>query len=149
MKAGRLFALVVGLVCLTLGVASLLPSLVQPAVSMSEPGSVTLGNYGYLFGLLPVNTAESIFYLTFGLFGVAAAAALDSSRLYAGLFAVVFGSLTLLGLIPVANTVFGLFPIYGNDVVLHGALALVAIYFGFFATPNLLQLLQEEAPKEA
>ena len=89
-----------------------------------------------------MNTAEAILYLLFGVFGVASALALDSSRLYAGFTAIVFGTLAILGLIPVANTVFGLFPVYGSDVWLHALVAIVATYFGFLATPNLLELLQ-------
>ncbi len=50
--------------------------------------------------------------------------------------AVIYGLLTLLGLIPATNTTFGLVPIYGNDVWLHAGLALVAAYFGFIHNRN-------------
>jgi hypothetical protein len=39
--------------------------------------------------------------------------------------------LAILGLIPATNTMFGLVPIYGNDVWLHAGTALIAAYFGF------------------
>jgi hypothetical protein len=45
--------------------------------------------------------------------------------------AVIYGLLTVLGLLPATNTTFGLIPIYGNDVWLHAVLALVAAYFGW------------------
>jgi hypothetical protein len=36
-----------------------------------------------------------------------------------------------MGLIPNANTMFGLVPLYGHDVWLHAVLAIIAAYFGF------------------
>jgi Domain of unknown function (DUF4383) len=53
------------------------------------------------------------------------------SRLYAETLAVWLGFLAILGLIPIANTLFGLMPIYGNDVWLHLGTAVAAAYFGF------------------
>lgn len=151
MKPGRYFSLIAGIAFLSLGLAGLLPVLVQtPAEippSVAEYG-VTDG-YGQLLGLFPINTAESILYLVTGTFGVAAAAALDSARLYAGLVAVTYGAFAVLGLIPVADTFFGLFPLYGADVALHGAIAAIAIYFGFFATPNLQAVLEQEVGENA
>ena len=144
MRAGRLFSLIAGLFFLTLGIMSLVPSLIESARAVPEVNTSlgTVGTYGYLLGLFPVNTTEAILYLLFGVFGLASALALDSSRLYAGFTAIVFGTLAILGLIPVANTVFGLFPVFGSDVWLHALVAIVATYFGFLATPNLLELLQ-------
>jgi hypothetical protein len=144
MNTGRLFALVAGILFLGLGLTSFVPSLVESAVAI--PNGVAnfgaIGAYRYLLGIFPVNTAEAVLYLTFGALGVASAAALDSSRLYAGFTAVIFGTLTILGLIPLADTVFGLFPVFGSDVWLHAAIAAVAAYFGFFATPGLMELWQ-------
>jgi hypothetical protein len=39
-----------------------------------------------------------------------------------------------MGLFPVLNTVFGLVPIFGHDLWLHGLTALTALYFGWMAT---------------
>jgi hypothetical protein len=36
-----------------------------------------------------------------------------------------------MGFIPLLNTTFGLVPLYGHDLWLHAALAIVAAYFGF------------------
>lgn len=146
MQIGRVFTLVVGFLCLALGITGVIPAFVQ-ATDFVPDAALAYGgadSYGDLFGVLPINTAEACFYLTVGALGLAAAAALDSARLYAGLLALVFGSFAILGAIPVASTLFGLFPIYGNDVWLHGAIAVLASYFGFLATPNLLQLWQGE-----
>jgi len=45
--------------------------------------------------------------------------------------AVAYGLLVILGLLPATNTLFGLIPVYGNDVWLHLVLGVVAAYFGF------------------
>jgi acyl-CoA synthetase (NDP forming) len=50
---------------------------------------------------------------------------------YARIVAVSYGLLTVMGLIPGLNTTFGLVPIYGADVALHGVIAAVSAYFGF------------------
>jgi hypothetical protein len=44
--------------------------------------------------------------------------------------AVIYGILTVMRLIPVLDTTFGLIPLYGHDVWLHALLAIVAAHFG-------------------
>jgi hypothetical protein len=43
----------------------------------------------------------------------------------------------LIGLIPATNTVFGLVPLFGHDIWLHGLSALFAAYFGWVAAPDV------------
>lgn len=152
MKAGRYFALITGIIYLLIGVMGFIPALVTHPAVMPEYIS-DLGvrsGFGYLLGLFPINTAHNIVHLIVGGLGIAASISLDGSRLYAGLLGVFYGALAIMGLIPVASTTFGLIPIYGNDVWLHAVTAAVAIYFGFFATPSLLQLFNrgEEKARE-
>jgi hypothetical protein len=45
-----------------------------------------------------------------------------------------------MGLFPATQSTLGLIPIFGNDVWLHAVTAAIAVYFGFFATPDLLEL---------
>jgi len=146
MKPGRYFTLISGILLTVLGIASFVPSLVSSPDAL--PDSILqfgiASKVGNLFGLFPINTVEGVVYLVFGVFGLAATIALDSARFYSGLTAIGFGLLTVLGLIPFANTVFGLFPVYGNDVWLHGAIAVLAAYFGFFAQPDLEAVLERE-----
>ncbi|MBD2256270.1 DUF4383 domain-containing protein [Pseudanabaena sp. FACHB-2040] len=147
MKPAQLFALIVGVIYLGIGVMGFVPGLVsQPDVM---PGYVEAvgshGGFGYLLGLFPINTAHNMVHILVGAVGIATSIALDSARYFSGLLAVFYGLLTIMGLIPVANTTFGLIPIYGNDVWLHAATTLLAIYFGFIATPNLRDQLVTEA----
>ncbi len=130
----RYFALLVGIGYSILGFLGLVSAFVEPAQVvpriMAEVG-VTSG-FGYLFGLFPVNVFEGFVYLVIGLAGITAYVGNEVvSRLYAETLAVWLGFLAFLGLIPIANTLFGLMPIYGNDVWLHLGTAVVAAYFGF------------------
>jgi hypothetical protein len=45
--------------------------------------------------------------------------------------AIFYAALTIMGLIPVLNTTFGLIPIFSHDIWLHAVTAGVAAYFGF------------------
>lgn len=129
------FSGAVGLVYLFLGLLGAIPSFLMPAESIpqivSEVG-VTRG-FGNLFGLFPINAFESVVYIVIGLAGLVALVGTEPfARLYADTLAVWLGLIGLLGLIPTANTLFGLMPIYGNDVWLHLGTAAIAAYFGFF-----------------
>lgn len=146
MKAGQYFSLIAGIIFAVIGVLGFVPSLVTEPTSLpsyiADIGASA--GFGYLLGLFPINVAHNVLHLVIGGLGIAATLSLDSARLYAGLLAFLYGTLTILGLFPVANTLFGLLPIYGNDVWLHGLTALFAAYFGFIATPNLLDLFGQE-----
>lgn len=65
------------------------------------------------------------------MWGLVAASSLAGALLFARAVAIIYGLLTMLGVIPATNTAFGLVPIYGHDVWLHGLLAVVAAYLGF------------------
>lgn len=118
------FALFLGIVYISAGVLGMVPEARLPPE-------------GHLLGLFPVNTAHNIIHLAIGVWGVAAWQAdhighrVRSPRLYARTVAIFYGLLALLGVIPATNTLFGLVPIHGNDVWLHGASAAIAAYFGW------------------
>ena len=123
----RTFALVLGLGFIVAGVAGFFPTPAEPPAGLTQ----THG-FGHALGLLPVNTLHNIVHIVFGLMGVLASrGSLMSGRGYAQFVAVAYGLLTVLGLLPQTNTTFGLIPIYGNDVYLHGIIAAISAYFGF------------------
>jgi hypothetical protein len=74
---------------------------------------------------------ENLVHVLFGIRGVVAYGGLFAPRVYAQIVAVASGLLVILGLLPATNTLFGLIPIYGNDVWLHLVLGAVAPYFGY------------------
>lgn len=141
MKPGQYFALTVGILFLLVGVMGIIPGLVTaPAVS---PDSVDLSftpGYGDLLGIFPINALHNFVHLLVGVLGILASISLGSARLYSGALALFYGVLTLMGLFPPTQSMLGFVPIFGNDVWLHALTAAVAAYFGFFATPDLLEL---------
>ena len=124
----RTFALLFGIVFLAVGVAGFIPGLVTPL----HPEHPQVGmNGGQLLGLFPVNTLHNVVHLLFGLWGLAASRSLGGSVMYARGVAIIYAVLTIAGFVPDLNTLFGFCPLYGNDIWLHGLLALVAAYFGW------------------
>ncbi len=124
----RYFALVFGIVFCVVGIAGFFPAFLTPPAG---PALALEGGHGYLFGLFPVNWLHNIVHLAFGIWGLAAYRSFGGARTYARSVAVIYGVLAVMGFIPVLSTMFGLVPVYGNDIWLHAALAIVAAYFGF------------------
>jgi hypothetical protein len=130
--AVRYFALVGGIIYALVGIAGLFPAALQPP----PPGAPVLTVdtlYGYLLGLFPVNVLHSLVHLALGLWGIAAYRSFTGSRGYARGLAWIYGVLTVMGLIPMLNTTFGLIPLFGHDIWLHAGTALIAAYFGYMA----------------
>lgn len=89
------------------------------------------GRYGYLLGLFPVNVLHNLVHLIVGIAGVLAYRTLPTAIRFARGLAIFYGALTIMGLIRGLDTTFGLIPIFGHDVWLHGATAALAAYFGW------------------
>ncbi|HKR25332.1 MAG TPA: DUF4383 domain-containing protein [Allosphingosinicella sp.] len=123
----RTFAMIFGIVFLLVGIAGFVPQLVQPP----EGGDMGMPGHVMLLGMFAVNTLHNVIHIIFGLWGLAASRSAGGALAYARGVAIIYALLTVLGLIPATQTTFGLVPIYGKDVWLHGALALVAAYFGW------------------
>ena len=150
MKAAQRFSLIIGIAYVVLGVMGFIPALVShPGIDPAIGQYGIASEYGYLMGLFPVNDPHNVLHITTGIFGIAAAISLDSSRFFSGQLGIYYTALAILGLIPFANTFFGIFPIFGFDVALHGITGLLGLYFGFFATPSLLKLYKRELKEDA
>jgi hypothetical protein len=128
----RYFALIFGIVYTLIGLLGFLPAALQPPPA-GAPDLAVDTLYGYLLGLFPVNVLHSIVHLLIGIWGIIAYRSYDASRTYAKANAVIFGLLTVMGLIPGLNTTFGLIPLFSHDVWLHFLNTLLAGYFGFVA----------------
>jgi hypothetical protein len=128
----RNFAIVLGVIYIVVGVLGFVPPLLT---SRADAPSLALDQaYGYLFGLFPVNILHSLVHLGVGVWGVLAARTLAAARTYAAAVAVIFGVLTVMGLVPRLNTAFGFIPLFGHDIWLHALTAIAAAYFGFRET---------------
>jgi len=126
----RTWTRIFGVVFLLVGIAGFVPGITPPH---SHP-DVTVDAYlGLELGLFPVNLLHNLVHIAFGVWGLAAGLSYAASRVYFRSVAVIYALLAVMGLIAAANlhTTFGLIPLYGNDVWLHGLLAAVAAYFGF------------------
>ena len=140
MKAGQYFALISGIIFLVLGVMGLIPGLVHYTEATSSVSNAYGMGYGYILGSIPTNGIHAFIRIVAGLLGIVASVSLDSTRTYSRAIAVFYGLFAVLGLIPFANTLFGTVPIFGSDVLLHGLSAAIAYYFGFVASPGILEL---------
>jgi hypothetical protein len=127
----RHFALILGIVYTLVGVLGFVPGVLRPPPP-GAPAVAVDALYGYLFGLFAVNILHTLVHLGVGLWGlIAYYASLAASRTYAASLTVIFGVLTIMGLIPGLNVTFGLIPLFGHDIWLHGLTAAAAAYFGF------------------
>ena len=126
----RNFALVFGVVFLLVGIAGFVPGLVTP-VHEGHPDLAIDAGYGLLLGLFPVNIVHNLVHVLFGVWGLAVYKSLSGAKLYARGVAIFYAVLTVAGLVPGLDTLFGLTPLFGNDIWLHALLGLVAAYFGW------------------
>ncbi|MGK7918063.1 MAG: DUF4383 domain-containing protein [Prochloraceae cyanobacterium] len=125
----RYFALVIGIVYVLIGILGFIPALISSVVS--APTIAVSTGYGYLLGLFPVNILHNLLHLGIGVWGIVMSRRFDDAHLFARTIAIIFTVLTILGLIPLTNTIFGLMPLFGHDIWLHALTALIAAYFGF------------------
>ncbi len=124
----RFYALGLGVAFLVAGILGFIPAFLTPPMNM--PLRIEAG-HGLLFGYFPVNVLHNAVHLVFGVWGVVVWRSFMASRGYARTVAIVYGVVTIMGLIPVLSTVFGMMPVYGYDVWLHGLIAVVSAYFGY------------------
>lgn len=131
----RTFALLMGIVFGLVGIAGFVPGLTHPIHAGAPPLAIDQG-YGLVLGTFPVNVLHNLIHLLFGVLGLVAGLGITSAVWYARLVAISYALLTVMGLVPGLNTTFGLVPIYGADVILHGLIAAVSAYFGWaYRTP--------------
>lgn len=127
----RKFALIFGIIYVIAGIAGFIPAL-NPHHADMPPIAVD-SFYGRALGLFPVNILHNLVHLAVGVWGILGSRSIGGARLFGRGLAIFYGLLAILGLIPATNTMFGLVPLYGNDVWLHAGTALIAAYFGFVA----------------
>ena len=128
----RKFALIFGIIYLLVGILGFIPG-ANDHMHTDMPPIAVDSFYGRLLGIFPVNLMHNLVHILIGVWGIFASKAAGSSRMFGKGVAILYGLLTILGLIPGANTLFGIAPIFGHDVWLHALSALVAGYFGFIA----------------
>jgi Domain of unknown function (DUF4383) len=125
----RPFTWTAGLVLLLIGIAGFVPPL---APLETSPLRIAAGVGGrQLFGLFPVSPLVNVIHLGLGAWGVFAGRQIGRAVIFARWAATLLGLLTLMGMVPGADELFGGGPLYGNNLLLHGSLALLAFLFGW------------------
>lgn len=128
----RYFALVVGTAFALAGVAGFLPFF-TPRPPPDAPHLIVETSYGLLLGLFPVNIIHNLFHFGAGVMGLLAFRTYPSALRFSRFLGIALGILAIMGMIPALSTGFGLWPLYGHDIWLHGLEAAIGIYLGFFA----------------
>ena len=118
-----------GVIYILVGILGFIPGV--NIMRMPEMGITAGTSYGYLLGLFPVNLVHNSVHLAIGIWGVTSAGTFANARTYARSLAVILGILTIAGFFTGFNTLFGLAPLFGNDVWLHALSAIVAAYVGW------------------
>ncbi|KPQ36627.1 MAG: protein of unknown function (DUF4383) [Phormidesmis priestleyi Ana] len=148
MSGERKCALALGLIFTVIGIAGFIPSLVTlpagamegvapisadqiPATTGANYAAAYLRGFGYLFGLFPTNLLHNMVHLAVGLFGLYSATGDRGSFNYNRFFAISYVLLAVMGLLPFSKTLFGIMPIFGNNVWFNGLTGLVAAYYAF------------------
>lgn len=126
----RNFAITMGVIYLLVGVLGLIPGMISAPPPEAPPVAVGTG-YGYLMGLFPVNVLHNLVHLAIGIWGLAAYRSVAHAVTFSRGLAIFYGILTVMGLIPVLKTTFGLIPLFSHDIWLHAVTAAIAAYFGY------------------
>lgn len=125
----RPFAYFTGIVLLILGICGFVPPLVTIE---DDPLRVAAGVGGpQLLGVFPASPVLSGLHAALGLWGVWAGSTLHRAVLFSRGAGAVLLILAAMGTIPGADTMFGAAPLYGNNLLLHGPLAILAFLFGW------------------
>ncbi len=143
----RWFALGMGVAFVMAAVGGFVPGLTLPPLPGAPVLEVELC-YGRLLGLFPVNAVHNVFHLLVGVAGIWASRSDARSLRFAQIVAIALAALTLMGLGAPWHSVFGLMPVYGHAVWLHGLEALAAAYLGFVVGPTWLSLTVRSQPTD-
>ena len=127
----RRFAQVIGVLFLAVGILGFIPAFRSIPHPNAVPGLFADGGYGLLFGLFPVNWIHNLVHLGVGIAGLSLARSVSKARGFARGLTWFYGTLAVMGMIPPLSMGFGLVPLHGWEVWLHGGTAALAAYFGY------------------
>ncbi|RYZ99415.1 MAG: DUF4383 domain-containing protein [Proteobacteria bacterium] len=128
------FALVGGAIMVVMGLLAFLPGLNTNPVEAGLPPLSLDTSYGLFLGLFPMNVLNKVALLAFGAWGIIASQnktrSLPASTNWASWVFLSMGVLAILGAIPQTNTLYGNWPLFGNEVWSHTVFSLLGGYFG-------------------
>ena len=125
------FAQVIGVLFLIVGILGFIPVFISSPHPNAVPGLFADGGYGLLLGLFPVNWIHNLVHLGVGIAGLASVGSVSKTIGFARGLTWFYGILAVMGVIPPLSMAFGLVPLHGWDVWLHGGTAAFAAYYGY------------------
>lgn len=145
MTGERKCALALGIIFTLLGIAGFIPTLVtlpgaaEAPITMEQvpttPGpdyiAAYLRGFGNLFGLFPTNLLHNFVHLAIGVIGLYSSTGDRGAFNYNRFFGVSYLLLAVMGLLPLTKTLFGIMPIFGNNVWFNAVTGLIAAYYAF------------------
>jgi hypothetical protein len=84
-----------------------------------------------VLGLFPTNYFHNALGILTGLWGIAAFTSIGGAIAFLQVFTIIYAAQAILGLLPFTHTLFGMMPLYGNNVWLSLLLAGVTYYYGY------------------
>lgn len=126
----KYFSLICGVVLMVVGVAGFFPAMLGELPEDAPALAITYGS-GVLWGLFPVNIMANLFHTLIGVWGATCFGSTYAARSFARSCAVIMAVLAISGFVPLLNTVFGLMPVHGNNIWLHGLVAVSGAWFGY------------------
>lgn len=120
------FALFGGVLMLVIALWSLIPG--QQGPNAALPALKLEASYGLFLGLLPMNILNKMALLVFGTAGLICSHQKTDyfSVQYSKIVFIVFGVLAVAGTFPLTSTLGGYWPLFGSEIIAHGAFALIA-----------------------
>jgi hypothetical protein len=142
--ANRLFTLMISLVFLALGICGLIsPLLHSPPPQTDVQQMVVSLNYGYLFGIFPMNIVSDILFISIGIAGLVCAFRTGTSRYFERTIVALSVIAVFLGFLPWGvNRLWGVMPLWGWTDALFFMTALFSFYFAFVEGP-LMPVINE------
>ena len=96
-------------------------SLISPGmVNDNLPLLLMESSYGWFMGVLPMNLINKLMLLSLGISGIVVMNKVYSSLIWSRLVFVSMGVLALMGLFVETSTMFGLVPLFGTQILVHG-----------------------------
>jgi hypothetical protein len=126
---------IIGAIFLGIGILGFIPGVSMLPAHHMEPSTS-----GLLFGIFPINALHNFVHIAFGIWALSASKKLENCRIFCAANAIIYGVLAVFGLIPGLNTMFGIMPLYGNLVWLHGLIALSSAYFAWGWHPRTMRM---------
>lgn len=127
----RKFAQLIGVVFLVVGILGFIPRFLSTPHPNAVPGLFADDGYGLLFGLFPVNWLHNLVHLGVGIAGLSFSHSVSQARGFARGLTWFYGILAVMGTVPSLSMTFGLIPLHGWDVWLHGGTAALSAYYGY------------------